>query len=534
MRVRTTVVLAAVAAALLTGAAPARAADPGAFPAGAFPAGTFTWTLPGAGAPASSGTLTLGGTAPITNAAIALDLAPLAGIATLAANGAGGCTTSGTVVTCLEGDEAVGDADGSWAATVALTVTPLAGATAGTTVTIPLTTSADGLQPGHGTLAITFSAGPILAATMPVPALGQQGTAALGDRLPLEPVVRNAGSAATTALVFTFTLSHALAPGAYDNCAYAPFPEQDGVYVRCVVPASLAAGATVELSGFEATVPADAPGIASARVFVDANTPGSELPSTVTFSPRPHSGQSVTVAMNVGTPPADDPTDLSLPPPVEFGVTGGTHDAGVAPITVTGAVGSLQTIAVTLTNFGPNEMAAYSHDLARVWVAIPSWAKATTVPAGCQASQTDQGLAVERPVTAGPTPGYPYYYCVGTVSTLPVGESVTFAFGLQITAATGTDGSSAVWLDDGTNPANAAAPITLGTGVPSPSPSPSASTVPSAAPSSSPSAGVSVMARAGGRFPFTGSPWAVWALGGVVLTLIGVALLLLLRLRRPA
>ncbi len=507
-------------ASIIVAGSPASAAN-----GGQFPADSFTWTVIGSGGAPTTGTLTMDGTAPIFNTIVTLDTAPLAGIATVTAASALGCTTAGAIITCPEGSKDIGDADSDWQAQVGLTITPLAGATEGKVVKIPLTTAADGIGPNSSSLTITFTQHPILA---PREVLLLPGVVHIGDQLPIEPVVQNVGSTTASSVVFTFEFSHALSPDSYDNCVYGPFTARDGEYVRCTVPGPVAPGAIVGLNGFKTTVPDDSPNFGDVRFIADpdAASPDDPFPpSSVHLVPRPASGTTVTLTTASGGPIANDPTDTKFPAvQANESILGVTYDLGAAAVNVSGSVGSTVTADVVVTNHGPNE--AFGEGVG-VRVHIPTWATATGVPATCGASSTDQGIDV-LPSTKGPLSGYPYYYCVSDSQVVPVGTTATFAFHFKITSTSGSDGSITILnLPPQTNAADDTAMFKLSTAT-GPTPSPSSS-------SPSPTAGPSTTAPGSGSgtsLPKTGSDWGIIAASGMAIVLAGFGLLLLARRRR--
>jgi LPXTG-motif cell wall-anchored protein len=530
---------------------------PAAAAVGSFPAESFSWNVPAVGGSTVSGWIEMTGNAPIFHTSVAVDTAPLAGIATLTATGNNGsCPISGTVLTCPEGDKDVGDGGSFWYAELFLTVKPLAGAVNGKVVKVPVTTAADGVAPQTGYLTLTFRSQPILATVFPK---ASPAAPALGDHVSLAPIVTNAGATAANTVVATFELTHGLSAGSYDNCVYAPYPAGDGEFVRCTVPGPLAPGAIKALAGFSAVVPADAPTTAVARVVIDPGTAAATDPfpgPSVHFTARPPTGSTVTLATSDGgaNPPAYDPQRIPADESTMVNISGGLSDLSVAPTVVQAAVGATTNAQIVATNHGPNEISlnpSGGYPVAGVVVRIPTWATAIDVPAGCRAAAADVGD--DPPLTHGALPGYPYYYCASAASVLPVNSTATFAFRLRITAATGTDGSARIWraapLTDTTNDTGpitltlvtATSPATPSPGTSSPggssdgSSSASASPSTSASPQSSDSSSAAPAPATGAdssHLPKTGSGFGLIALGGVVIVLIGLSLLLIVRLRR--
>lgn len=532
-RRRRRMVLSAVGAALVM-AATGFAASPAFAGTGFLDSTSATWIVGGFGAPDQTGALDFFGGGPLTAPTLTVDFSSLDGIAG-AAFGAG-CTVSSNVATCVEPN--VTGSDANLEVDIPITLTPLAGATGGKTVSLPTTVSAVGIDSIGGSVDITFVDGPDLNAVNPPDAT----VAHLGDTVSEEPVITNYGNKAATGLVLGFSVAHGIDPGSYDNCEYAPWPEDLGTYVECAVTGAIPPGASVVVDGFQGTVRPDSGRFPrSDMAYEPAGSPLAVLPAGISLAPRPTSGHQLTI----GPAPAGQSapsTVLDNPREITWTYEVNTNsDISVAGAKPTGAVGDSIPVTVSETNNGPAELDSFSsHEpVADLEVVIPAGATAT-MPTDCRKFSDFIGT--------GPAPaaGLAMYECFSSDKfTLAVGETFSWTFTLKISGAAGAPGEIALLRGvNDLDAANDVSPITLT--VPGAGPTPSASASPSAGASggsptpssSSPSApggGASSTpsAAAGGSgLALTGSDAAMFGGIGVVLLAIGGALFVLARRRR--
>jgi hypothetical protein len=534
-RGRKRLVLSAVGAVLVV-AATGFAASPAFAATGFLNATSATWIVGGFGAPDQTGELQLFGGGPLTAPTLTVDLSTLDGVAS--ATFGAGCTVTSDVATCIGPD--VTGSDDSLDVDIPATLTPLAGATGGTKVSLPTTVSAPGIDPIGGTVDITFVDGPDLNAVNPP----THAAVNLGDSVAEEPIITNYGDQAANGLILDFFVAHGIDPGSYDNCQYAPWPEDLGTFVACDVTGDIAPGASVVVDGFQGTIRSDSAKFTRSDMAYDpAGAPRNLFPAGTTFAPRPTSGHQLTI----GSAPAGQSapsTVLENPREITWGYNLDTNsDISVAGATLTGAVGDSISVTVKETNNGPAELDSFSsHEpVADLEVVIPAGATAT-MPSDCREFSDFIGT--------GPAPaaGLAMYECFSSDKyTLAVGETFSWTFTLKVSGAAGAPGEIALLRGvadlDATNDVSA---ITLTVPGAGPTPSGSASASPSASasggsptPSSSGPSGSgggassTTSAAAGGSgLALTGSDAAMFGGIGAVLLAIGAALFVLARRRR--
>ena len=532
-RGRKRLVLSAVGTALVV-AATGFAASPAFAATGFLNDTSATWIVGGFGAPDQSGELQFFGGGPLTAPTLKVDLSSLDGVASVAFGA--GCTVSSDVATCIGPD--VTGSDDNLDVDIPVTLTPQAGATGGTKVSLPTTVSAAGIDPIGGAVDITFVDGPDLNAVNPP----ENAAVHLGDSVAQEPIITNYGDQTATGLVLGFAIAHGIDPGSYDNCEYAAWPEDLGTFVECDVTGAVPPGASVVVNGFQGTIrPDSAKFTRSDMQYEPAGTPLTIFPAGTTFAPRPASGHQLTIATAAAGQHAPS-TVVDNPREITWGYNVDTNtDISVSGAALTGAVGDSIPLTVSETNNGPAERDNWSsHEaVAVVEVVIPAGATAT-VPSNCDRTTEFDGTG------PAPAPGLVMYQCFSPDKyTLAVGETFSWKLTLTISGPAGAPGEVALPLGvNDLDATNDVSPITLT--VSGAGPTPSASASPSTGPSggsptpsssgpSAPGGGASSTppAAAGGSgLALTGSDAAMFGGIGIVLLAIGGALFVLARRRR--
>ncbi|MBL7252765.1 hypothetical protein [Paractinoplanes lichenicola] len=384
---------------------------------------------------------------------------------------------------------------------VSLSFTSKPGAAAGDTGTLSIATKVDDQPATTETSTVRIGEAVNLTAVDDEPL-----TVAPGGSAALRPQVRNTGPAAVNGLTAVISAAEgALTDTNFGNCTY-------GFAIACTFTTTLTAGATYGLSSpLTLRLPGDAAAASRVSVSVQWMTAaewedwlGDEGPLP---GDRAGTGPDLTleeVALSAaGVPQADlDHDDNGSTTTVT--VSGRRTDVVAIGATVPGTAGE-HTISVGVVNQGPGTLRypPFPNNLGNAYVTLPAPMSVVTADERCKSLAEDYG----PPASAAPDEGPPEYSCALRPAALRPGQRLLFTFTVRSApAARDEEGSVQFYLyDDGVNVdrdlANNQAPIKLaGTGRPP-------------------------------ALPITGTIAATITVSGIVLILIGTAVVTVMRRR---
>ncbi|MEV0454884.1 hypothetical protein [Catellatospora methionotrophica] len=421
---------AAAAAAIALAPAPAHAA-------GYFGAQFDDLTIGANGAPGKAYPLYIYGE-DVTGGKVVLDLTALDGIAKVSFPGPDGekCTVAGKAGTCTFPDGAIGGI-------IPVLLQPLAGAVEGTTVEVPVTTTAADHDAYTFNTKVTVKSG----ADLIVLDQGEYDQKVkIGDDVSLPMVVGNVGDKTAPALAFTFSLTHGITPVEYEECEYAVWDEAQGTHVYCTVPIEdgLAPGQAVEIEGgFQGRIAADTSKFERGSSSVDV---GGDIPAQARtrmgFAERgsgkhlklvpatmPSQRNSRVAEIDVQDNWADSSWLIDTP-----------FDLAAIGANLSGSTGDVVTAKLGVKNAGPSSANSVSsgEPILMFGVTVPAWAKLVGVPKQCEAIEQVGDQQEGR----GSKPGYQYYHCRNYSYFFGAGETYTLDFRFELTGDSGADGLS--------------------------------------------------------------------------------------------
>lgn len=438
------------AAAVLTGAVPAAAADTQAY----LFASVQSFTMAGAGMPGKTVPLYVTGEHAVSPT-VTLDTSGLAGIATIKFPDS--CKVQGTTATCaLPTADAIEE-------TEPLMFQAADTATAGAHGTLTVTSKADNVEADTRTTEVTIADGVDLVVT------GGNGESTAkvrpGDVVHPTPLdFYNAGNKSSAGFSLLVHFDHQLIPDQYENCSYSPVGAIDTL-MACDFPDTVAPGDGIELSGLAVTIGPDAYVAAGIDYFV--MPAGEGTPPSAMGLRRGTDGERLTVTRKTAPPSATSADIDESDNYAFFGVGGIVNrlDVAALPARITGTVGQTVRVKVGIHNIGPAALNGTRSGEPALWFQF-------IVPAGVRVVSAPQTCAsiVEKDGVQYPTDGAPggtYYRCHTGVF-LAAGAKVTAEFGVKITSLTAPAGSVTLndryaipptFKDD--NLANNTAPVTV-------------------------------------------------------------------------
>lgn len=351
-----------------------------------------------------------GATSPLTHVVVTVDVAGLAGIATVphAYPASGACDQSGTAIKCVL-DTLTSEYP------VFMDVKAVAGTAAGTKGSFAVSVSADGVAASTASGTVTVAEGVNLIAGPEITLSGKPGAT-----LAVTPEVRNAGATVAHGVVLVSSSGSASAayqPRKYSNCVYTD--EQ----FFCVFDQDLAAGARYTVaSPIPVALTADAPAPSSFDTYAEWATPADAESFIAGIRSRGKAGTGSALTL-VEKPaaraaaPQTDTSEIDNFTHLVFDVTGDNKpDLTAVGTTVRGKVGDTVKATFGIKNLGPARIDS--------WDEFPS--ALVTIPAGTTVAEADRNC-VAVTGQAGT------YRCLA--SGLDVGETANWVLSLKITDA---------------------------------------------------------------------------------------------------
>ncbi|NJC68710.1 LPXTG cell wall anchor domain-containing protein [Planosporangium thailandense] len=442
-----------------------------------------------------------------TGLKVTFDVSGLAGVATVTFPD--NCKAAGPVETCTFANAA------ELHEIMPLVLRPAAGAKAGDSGKISLTTSADGLTAYTSTSTVTLADGVDM---VMLSGRVKTGTAKPHDKVGVPVSFMNAGNQPADGYQITLFFDHGLVPDTYTNCKYGEDHTTHVVVCTFTDPAdAMAPGDAVQMDDFGATVSGDAFGAEATDFRVDGLTTANAARAGLTLSARA-GGRTLHVkriASPRATVKAAEIYDNDNWGFADWDVAN-TNDVGAIGATASGQVGDVVSVTVGLKNNGPGSLdstRAAEPALAFVFE-VPPGTQVTSAPQTCASVTDDAGTPREQPGQ----PGGAYYRC-RSGNFMAAGATLSATFKLKITKvspdASGTVGlanpyvsSVPGWIHDA-NPANDQARVVI-----------------------NPTSGGSGGGSGSGTLPITGAQTGLLVAGGVVLLGGGGAMYLFARRRR--
>lgn len=435
--------------------------------AGSISADMNDMTLAANGGPGKVYPVFVSGGGALTNPVVTFDFTGIDGIATPSfPDPTSNCTVTGTSATCTLADVA----DGQYLdATIPLKLVPASGAKAGVKASISISASADGVDTDTEAAKVLVADGPDL--VVPNTVVPDQKVKP-GDHVDMPFQVGNLGSEPAKSVLLFFELSHGVQPDAYENCLYAPWPEDNGTIVLCDIEVTLNPGDGVSVDpGLTGVIAADSATFARSDLLVDSAdlSDVSDAVKNSGFAPK---SANLHFAKRTST--------KTLTASAAEDVSGGEIDYNDNFVTwsyevktsydlvgvgakVVGNVGDTAKVKLGIKDNGPAALDTWSshNSVVSFIVTVPDWAEAVGVPKNCQAE------SAPRSGDSGPKPGYPFYRCVDEETYfLAVHATYSETFTFKVKSATGKNGLVALDYEDGggladVNHADDTASITL-------------------------------------------------------------------------
>ncbi len=331
----------------------------------------------------------------VVNPTVTLDLAGLAGVATVKLPG--DCTTAGTVLTCTL------PTANTWQSIIPMLFQAAPGSAKGSTGTFTFTTKADNYPEATSTAEVKITDGVDL--VIPKWAVVTAPDAKPGQVIEPDPIdFYNAGNRTTAGFHMLIHLDSGLLPAQYENCVYAA--ENHGTAMDCTFDTAndtLAPGDPATISGLEVTLAKDVIGNKGIDYFV---FPASEDAPPPSLTMHKGTGtKRLTAERGARRSAATADIDNSDNYATFLVRTVNTLDIAALPAQVTGTVGQTVQTKIGIRNNGPGslDMSRGMHVAATFIVNVPAGVTVVTAPKPIRSTRMTTPRTT-RPPSPSPLP----------------------------------------------------------------------------------------------------------------------------------